>query len=206
MRSNAQAANTAESPAAEKSPEEGETGIEFQATFAAALIGSTDMRSLASILIEHVTRKLAGSRVELVWWLGNPEDRQCWPEGGVDAKRQVLVEAALECPGRAAISADGTRLAVSLCPHNAEFGAVLSSDVDPRNSRHDEWAGLSRRLEPLLVNALEKEGLQASVRHLEQAERLQRALFAIADLASSDMEMSQMLHGLHAIVGRLKYA
>ncbi len=206
MRSNAQVVKLTESPATEEGSAEDETSIEFQATFAAALIGSTDMRSLASILIEHVIRKFDGRQVKLMWWLNSPEERQYWPEDALDANRQSLIEAALECPGEVTTSADGMRLAVSLCSHNAEFGAVLSSDIDPQNFRQHEWIGLSSRLEPLLANALEKEGLRASVRHLEQAEQLQRALFAIADLASSDMEMSQMLHGLHAIVGSLMYA
>ncbi len=48
--------------------------------------------------------------------------------------------------------------------------------------------------------------LEASVRHLEQAEQLQHALFAIADLAASVQDMDSMLRGLHQIIGRLMYA
>jgi hypothetical protein len=41
---------------------------------------------------------------------------------------------------------------------------------------------------------------------LEQAERLQRALFAIADLASADLDLPEVYKELHAIVGSLMYA
>ena len=48
--------------------------------------------------------------------------------------------------------------------------------------------------------------LHGVVHRLAQAERLQRALFAIADLASADLGMRPMLEQLHAIVGTLMYA
>ncbi|AVP56564.1 bifunctional diguanylate cyclase/phosphodiesterase [Pulveribacter suum] len=48
--------------------------------------------------------------------------------------------------------------------------------------------------------------LRQSVHQLEQAEQLQHALFAIADLAASEQNMDAMLRGLHQIVGRLMYA
>ena len=48
--------------------------------------------------------------------------------------------------------------------------------------------------------------LQAAVARLEEAERLQRALYAIADMAGSDLEMPDMLRGLHRIVSDLMYA
>ncbi len=48
--------------------------------------------------------------------------------------------------------------------------------------------------------------LRATVTRLAQAEQLQRALFAIADMAGSNLDMPQMLRGLHDIVGKLMYA
>ena len=48
--------------------------------------------------------------------------------------------------------------------------------------------------------------LREAVHQLAQAERLQRALFAIADLAGADLSMRAMLEQLHAIVGTLMYA
>ncbi len=48
--------------------------------------------------------------------------------------------------------------------------------------------------------------LRRAVTRLEGAEKLQRALFAIADVAGSDLDMSEMLRRLHQIVGDLMYA
>lgn len=55
-------------------------------------------------------------------------------------------------------------------------------------------------LEPLLAR------LQSSLVGLERSEKLQRALFAIADLAGSDASMPELLKGVHAIVDSLMYA
>jgi diguanylate cyclase (GGDEF)-like protein len=48
--------------------------------------------------------------------------------------------------------------------------------------------------------------LQETVAQLEKAERLQRALFAIADNAGSDLDNPSMLRGLHEILAGLMYA
>jgi diguanylate cyclase (GGDEF)-like protein len=48
--------------------------------------------------------------------------------------------------------------------------------------------------------------LRSTVSQLEKAEQLQRALYAIADLAGSGLDMPEMLRGLHRIVSALMYA
>lgn len=48
--------------------------------------------------------------------------------------------------------------------------------------------------------------LQVSVQRLEHSERLQRALFAIADMAASGLDMQNLLRGLHRIIAELMYA
>ncbi|HEY0310451.1 MAG TPA: diguanylate cyclase [Luteimonas sp.] len=65
---------------------------------------------------------------------------------------------------------------------------------------HCELAG--RRLAELL--ALQR--LRADVAQLEKAEQLQRALYAIADMAGSELDMPDMLRGLHLIISGLMYA
>lgn len=61
---------------------------------------------------------------------------------------------------------------------------------------------VARRLRELLTVL----GMQQSVLRLEQAEMLQRSLYAIADMAGSDLDMPDMLRGLHRIVSGLMYA
>jgi len=56
------------------------------------------------------------------------------------------------------------------------------------------------------ASAAEIADLRASLKRLEHSERVQRALFAISDLAGSDLEMHDMLRGIQDIVGTLMYA
>ncbi|MDN5923976.1 MAG: diguanylate cyclase, partial [Xanthomonadales bacterium] len=48
--------------------------------------------------------------------------------------------------------------------------------------------------------------LRESVRRLERAEKIQRALFTIADQAGSDRDMADVLRAMHQIIGSLMYA
>ncbi|PZO09813.1 MAG: bifunctional diguanylate cyclase/phosphodiesterase [Lysobacteraceae bacterium] len=64
---------------------------------------------------------------------------------------------------------------------------------------------LPRGDDPAML-AAEVGRLRVDVDRLGRAERLQRALFAISDLASSGEETAVVLRGLHEIVGRLMYA
>ena len=66
-----------------------------------------------------------------------------------------------------------------------------------RRQAHDE---LERRVKER-TRALTKE-----VRERQRGERLQAALYGIADLASSDLRMEQMLRRIHQVVGELMYA
>jgi len=65
------------------------------------------------------------------------------------------------------------------------------------------WAATAR---VLLGSALEATRAQARMEKLEKSRRLQQALYEIAELASAEVEMGEMLHRLHAIIGSLMYA
>src|SRR5690606_40326837 len=57
-----------------------------------------------------------------------------------------------------------------------------------------------------IAELLAVERLRADVAQLEKAEKLQRALYAIADMAGPELDMPDMLRGLHAIISELMYA
>lgn len=57
-----------------------------------------------------------------------------------------------------------------------------------------------------LRSALDVAELHGSMARLEYSEQVQRALFAISDLAGSDRDMPELLKGVHAIIGSLMYA
>ncbi|WP_426690346.1 EAL domain-containing protein [Rhodanobacter ginsengiterrae] len=102
--------------------------------------------------------------------------------------------------------ADGQRVAWRLC--EAPEPAVLVMQVD-RASAPDlfaEWEVPLQLAGQLLQRSLEWVELRDSHQQLERSENLQRALFAISDLAGSERDMPDMLRGIHAIVSTLMYA
>ncbi|HVT32366.1 MAG TPA: diguanylate cyclase, partial [Rhodanobacteraceae bacterium] len=93
---------------------------------------------------------------------------------------------------------------------DAQPRAILCCDfaarMPSRNGRLARMEGAARQIAQRLDAVVEVEMLQRSVTRLEQAERLQRALYAIADQASSGRDMPDVLRAMHEIVGSLMYA
>ncbi len=58
----------------------------------------------------------------------------------------------------------------------------------------------------LVTSAIEAVRARARIESLEKSKRLQQALYAIADLASADLEMPEMLRRIHLVVGTLMSA
>jgi diguanylate cyclase (GGDEF)-like protein len=91
-----------------------------------------------------------------------------------------------------------------LCNGAADASAVLVGAEEPVAGETEArlLALAGRRMSELFaINRL-----QTSVADLAQAEKLQRALFAIADMAGSEHDMPSLLRGLHEIIGQLMYA
>ncbi|HET8818077.1 MAG TPA: EAL domain-containing protein [Xanthomonadaceae bacterium] len=65
------------------------------------------------------------------------------------------------------------------------------------------WLALARRV---VAADLAARRAQARIESLEESERLQQALYEIADLSGSDLEMGEMLARIHAVVAGLMYA
>ncbi|WP_386067039.1 EAL domain-containing protein [Tahibacter sp. UC22_41] len=70
----------------------------------------------------------------------------------------------------------------------------------------ENWSRVVLLLDAKLVSVRAADSLQQAVERLERAERLQRALFAIADQANADRDMAEVMAALHRIVGSLMYA
>jgi diguanylate cyclase (GGDEF)-like protein len=99
-------------------------------------------------------------------------------------------------PGRLASETPGT--SATEVPETAANASAheLAAELEQRLHSHPAQAELA----PLF------EQLKDSLVGLERSEKLQRALFAIADLAGSDASMPELLRGVHAIVDSLMYA
>ena len=129
-----------------------------------------------------------------------------WPEA-IDtdppADDRTLARAVREVAARRAGANPDPRYLL-LCDEPGGGVALLHLDEPlPAGGAHRarcEAAG--RRIAELLA----VERLRADVAQLEKAEKLQRALYAIADMAGSELDMPDMLRGLHAIISELMYA
>ena len=134
--------------------------------------------------------------------LGDPSSEPAGPLADTDlrlARNATLKNVSLRSPdgGDMAIplfSPPTAVLLLTLASHGAGdvFATTMASPV-AQAGRH-------------LQRALETADLQASVTRLEHSEQVQRALFAISDLAGSEHDVSEMLRYIHGIVGTLMHA
>ena len=144
-----------------------------------------------------------GSRLVLRWCDAQGQAGQSSVANTPDALHEQAVAALEGCDQgrrRARGKADiedvweegGLRIAVV-----ARSKAPLSEET--RNA----WLAVARRT---VAAALASERSQARIEALLKAQRLQRALYEIADLAGSGLEMPEMLARIHAVVGGLMSA
>jgi len=104
---------------------------------------------------------------------------------------------------------EGQRVHVLLDGQDPRFAAIVGR-AEPAGRTDSASRERLRRcielIEGKLAGYSTVQRLRGAVDRLEKAERLQRALFAIADQAGADREMPDVLQTLHAIVGSLMYA
>ncbi|HKN79652.1 MAG TPA: EAL domain-containing protein [Lysobacter sp.] len=130
----------------------------------------------------------------VLWSTHWPRDVQSWPEGAADPR--ILFEANdAVARARAGINDDANPSVL----HDDGESAVAVLHCPGSGT---PAAAVCMRLGELL----DRQRMEESVARLEQAEKLQRSLYAIADMAGSDLDMPDMLRGLHRIVSDLMYA
>jgi diguanylate cyclase (GGDEF)-like protein len=83
----------------------------------------------------------------------------------------------------------------------ASIAAQLHEPMAPPARR--SWQAMAQRL---VAAHLATARAQARAEQLEKSERLQQALYEIADLAGSDLEMADLLRRIHAVVAGLMFA
>lgn len=169
-----------------------------------ALVQARELPALARGLW-RLGETIPGFRGLRLGWGNDVGGTRCAPDGVTLHARaeQALARACADCDGRA---------------HEVD-GAVAAAWPVPATDRLISMVVLCEagtplsRLQPLLDSAralasalVEKESLRLAVARTGQAERLQNALYSIAELASSDLDMPRMLARLHEIVAGLMYA
>ena len=121
--------------------------------------------------------------------------------------RQQLAEAALSAADGKASDAAGEATALTLAAHASGAAAVLVVEGDNHANVSELLAPpIARLIAQRYQELFELAELHDRIGQLEHAERLQRALFAITDISASDLDMAEMLQGLHGIIGSLMYA
>jgi len=183
---------------------------DFSAQMADASLIVGEIASLAALIQEQASRELHGAEATLLWALNWPGVWLRISPRTLSPAQSALLQTAAADPKECAIGCEenlslfaqcatsGTGRVILLCAFDAKVDAVPE-----RLAQCKAFFALAR---PYLVNALQKACLRESLERLEQSDKLQRALFAIADMAGSDLDMPDMLSGLHKIVSSLMYA
>ena len=131
--------------------------------------------------------------------------------GHVNARQDMLAAAPVLAPPIVLIesAAYQVRVLQPLGNPGATTGlldARITAEAWSNPDWQEGWARCVLLLDAKLVSVRAADSLQRAVERLERAERLQRALFAIADQANTDREMPEVMAALHRIVGSLMYA
>ncbi|MCA1713637.1 MAG: EAL domain-containing protein [Gammaproteobacteria bacterium] len=179
------------------------TGNSRLDAFAQPLLHADSIDAVAAILLV-AQRRFGATPQCLAWSTDWPHSVTFHPADYRTAARLDLVERAIAAR-RDAAPLD--RHAHILCDDGGSCVALLLildplPDEAPAMADDALLAATGKRLAELL----RLRNLHDSVVRLQQGEQLQRALYAIADMAGSELDMPDMLRGLHRIVAELMYA
>lgn len=157
------------------------------------LLSAVRVADVADAIEDEFARHAPTAHPRLLWWVQGLRDL-CCRDGLAGPREREAVQQALA-------SATGGH-ALMLSSVQVPSGAVLLLDAPATEALQARVAALA----PYVDNLLEKSLLRMSVDRLARAEKLQRALFEIADMAGAELDMDAMLRGVHEIVGGLMYA
>lgn len=171
--------------------------IREAASLADRLLHATTPVQVADVLLDSCT-VLAVPGTCVLWSTAWPNGIEAYPSPSIDPVAVAAANVALRAFRDGGAPPDGTHV---LCDQDGATAvlSVATADIPmPLGELHGAGA---RMAEVLAIKRLHD-----TVAQLAQAEKLQRALFAIADMAGSGLDMPDMLRGLHRIVGELMYA
>ena len=190
----------------------GTTGVgEPSSVFLSALLKASSLAQLAPLACEYANAHLGTDQLGLHWLLhaaGEAPQREQWTSAP-DRAGDALADAVFAAGGETrAVEPDSgrIRLAMPIGGTGANVHAVLVASWAARRHTDAAWLAFIDLLAARVTELLTLAEQRISIRRLEKTSRLQRALYAIADLASGEIEMSEMLPRLHAVVGELMYA
>jgi diguanylate cyclase (GGDEF)-like protein len=176
-----------------------------------AMMGATTPRALATLALPQIESRFACRALRLSWEFGSTV-RHTAPDTAPTPAETSLIDAALAAGAEVRVGlpgGDGFRLATLLGRSGASARAVLLTewpDAAAWTEAEGGWPDLIALLGPRFADVLELAERAATIEGLRKSERLQGALYAIADLASGELDMAEMLSRIHAVVAELMYA
>lgn len=173
-------------------------GSNREQELAPLLLAATSPAQVASILLSRFQAPPGAKPGTVFWSTRWPEAIEALPIGPQAGAGTDLVDAVAAWR----IHRQANDRIQMLCDDGNGQVAVLHCAEGCRLPREATLHAVGSRMSEVLS----MQNLQASVVQLEMAERLQRSLYAIADLAGSDLDMTEMLRSLHRIVSDLMYA
>jgi diguanylate cyclase (GGDEF)-like protein len=168
-----------------------------RATLADRLLHAITPEQVADVMLES-DPALSAPGTCVLWSDNWPHAITAYPEPSLDPGVLAAAHAALPEQRELAEPSATTHV---LCDKDGATAVLHLAATDGAFSMSGLLAAGARMAEVLAIQRL-----HGTVAQLAQAEQLQRALFAIADMAGSDLDMPDMLRGLHRIVGELMYA
>ena len=176
-----------------------------QLEWLARMADAITVREVAQVIVRIARAETGCTAATVLWGFERDEPPESEPSPLPGSSDLALARAAL-ASAESTFAANGDRLAIPLA-HSRP--AVLLLKLPPPQATQqlvDAASPLLKLAGRHLARALERAELQLAVAGLERSDLLQRALFAISDLAGSDCDMPDLLKGIHAIVDSLMYA
>ena len=186
------------------------------AAFAHALLEAGSFKAIVGAVEGLARYNRHAVRIALFWSMKSgtavPRRLHCAPRGASAWADPALAlqSLAANAPLQSDANSDGKLLRSWPLEVRGSGTAIIQIEVstddlnaiDSDPALGEAQALIARRV----TRVLEARQMKASLRRYEKAERLQRALFTIADIASSEQDQREVLHKMHRIVGELIYA
>ncbi len=126
---------------------------------------------------------------------------------GIDDSRVIWErDAGIEGDGDSDSDSDSDSTTSLELPASNAVLTVTAADGSHPDAIATALAPVVATADPLLQRLRRLAELEQEVVKLQNSEKMQRALFAISQLSGSDRDMSEVLRGIHDIVGTLMYA
>ena len=165
------------------------------------LIVATTPAEVGAVIVE-LAEALSDCEKATLLWGGDIDAHPCG--ASVTPDEVVWAQGALARSGFC-LDDDGRRVAWQLLPHERAVLLLHFAGEQAAQTLRESLDGHFAMANHRLQQTLKLTGVQGSHKQLKRSENLQRALFAISDLAGSDLDMPELLRGIHEIVSTLMY-